>query len=152
MERQPQGPTLPRTVRQLRLWLRWTKEGRKLLADLTVDLLEEKCRKCQTDIKPRPKVLVVARRLGQQPGVEVYAERGVAVRLEELFDTEDNQIMEIAADEALAIRVPKSWQYLLRGVEPQQPTRSIVFTGLPLARYVEFLGLENTIRELKEIG
>ena len=88
MGRTPAKQRLPRTRGQLRAWLRGSQLGRSLLRELVEDVFEERCRACERGmITPRPKVLVVARRLGPLPGVEVYAERRAHVRLEELVDT-----------------------------------------------------------------
>ena len=149
MAQKRRGPTLPKTITQLKSWLRGSTEGKQVIADLTAESLEEKCRQCETAIRPKPKVLVVAKRLGLHPGAEVYAERGVSVRLEEMFDTEDDSMLELGAEEALAIRLPRPWQHLLCGVEPQQPTRGIVFSGMSAQQYVKYLEVKRVLREMK---
>ena|GEM_PF-3352778 len=157
MTRKRRGPVLPDTVPKLAAWLKGAAEGKKLLGELTEktikEALEERCRKCEQAYRARPKVLVVVRRLGPKPGVEVYAERNVSVKMMELFDTHDDTKFEVVADEALAIMLPRSWKHLLPDhcpdVSLRQPTRSMVFTGATVERTIRSL---QELRILRELG
>lgn len=138
--------TLPRTLRGLRPWLTQTDEGRALLASLTDECLEERCRACQEGWLAIPRVLVVLRRLGRYPGAEVYQTNGVTVRLEELVDTQDDAELERLADELLEVQLPRTWQ----SVAQYGRRKSMVFTSLSAERRIRSLEELETIRELKE--
>ena len=106
-----QEPTIPQNAGQLTAWLRDTIEGRNIVREAADGLLEERCRDCAA-VYRRPKVLVVARRLGGYTGVEVFAEKGVAVRIEEMVDTRDSPAMERTAEELLVEQLPAAWKSL----------------------------------------
>lgn len=131
-----QKPTIPQNAGHLAAWLRDTIEGRKILRDATEEFLEERCLNCAA-VYRRPKVLVVVRRLGSRPGVEVFAERGVSVRIEEMVDTCDDPAMERLAEELLVALLPNAWKSL-PGC-PGYMRQSQVFTGLTAERLIERL-------------
>jgi len=106
MARTKDTPSFPRTERQLRAWLRDVPAGQQLVRDLASGVLEMECRRCER-ARPYPRVLVVIRRLGPLPGVEVFSERGVTVRLEELVDTQDDPVIEVLAEELLVAQLPR---------------------------------------------
>ena len=140
-------PTFPTTIRQLKAWLRDTTVGRALMVLLTSEALENKCRACENpQLATKPRVLVVVRRLGLHPGVEVYYENGVNVRLEELVDTKDDAAVEALADELLAVQLPRYWQHLQTSCRSQ----SMVFTGLTAERRTRSLEELRILRELKK--
>ena len=144
----------PRTIRQLRSWLKHTEDGQRFLDRLTKEALEKRCRQWQREHQPRPKVLIVLRRLGRYPGVEVYAEREVSILFHELVETENNPKLEILADEMLALQVPRSWRHLLpdyrfHDVSLYQPVRGEVFRGLTIEYTLEALEELRTLRDLK---
>ncbi len=139
--------TIPRSAGQLRAWLRDTETGHEILKEASRGFLEDECRKCQK-LRPYPKVLVVVRRLGTRPGVEVFYEKGVSVRLEELVDSKDDKELEILVETLLVDQLPKSWKTL-----PDSPgyrRDSMVFTGL--SAITQFVHSEDLklIRELQE--
>lgn len=143
MAKPDQKTEFPRTPLQLRAWLRDTETGRYLARQAARNILEEACRKCQK-IRPYPRVLVVVRRLGPKPGVEVYSEKGVTIMTHELVDTHDDPASEVLAEELLALQVPKSWRFLL-GMKPE----SRVFTGLEAEATIRAIQTMRTIRELR---
>ena len=150
MERMSDKPMFPRTARQLRAWLRDTTIGRQLFRELAKDVLEEECRKCQR-IRPYPKVLVVVRRLGTLPCVEVFREKGVTVRLEELVDTHEDAIIEILGTELteklLVAQLPKPWRHL-----PYCKSESRCFHGITAERRLKVLGDLEELRIYREFG
>lgn len=146
-----QKVTLPGTLLGLRSWLKGSEQGRELLGELTEEafekVLEDKCRSCE-NIRPYPKVLVVLRRLGRFPGVEVYTEEGVAVRFLELPDTD------LDLEELIEVRLPRNWRHLV-GL-PAKRIHSEVFRGMSLVealrhteRYVALREIRTTLTERK---
>src|SRR3972149_2088386 len=125
------GPTLPKTLGQLSVWLRDTDAGREILRRCYEQALEEKCSACEKGI-PIPRVLVVLRRLGHYPGVEVYRETGVNLRLEELVDSEDDPAVELLIDDLLRAQLPQNWKHMV-----DCRCDSIVFTGLTAGRRID---------------
>jgi len=145
MARRPDKPTIPREKHPIRAWLKGTVAGRELLAELTEKYLENKCRACRSPYRRSPKVLVVARRLGHLPGVDVFSEPKVTVRLEELVDTYDDPVIECLGDELLVAQLPKTWKHL-----PGCRRHNTVFRGLTAERRLEALEMLRTLRELKD--
>lgn len=139
-------PTFPRTARQLRAWLRDTIIGRQLFRELAKDVLENECRKCQR-IRPYSKVLVVARRLGPVPGVEVFREKGVTVRLEQLIDTQDDKVIEILAEELLEAQLPRSWKHL-----PHCRSDEMCWRGWNATQQLKVWGDLEELRIYREFG
>ena len=139
-----QQPTFPKTLAALRVWLRDTTKGRKLLRVAAKDFLENACRRCERR-RPYPRVLTVARRLGPRLGVEVYYEEGVTVRCEELLDSKDDTAMEILCEDLLRAQLPKSWKHLVDCRSDSQ-----VFTGLTAGQQIESLETLWILQELKE--
>ena len=137
-------PTLPRTMAQLRGWLRDTEAGQKIIRELTSGSLEDECRKCQR-VRPYPKVLAVVRRLGFKPGVEVFHERGVAVKCIELVDSEGDPATEILVEELLEHQLPRSWKPLVG-----RRSVSEVFTGLTVERKLEMAELRDWLYLMAE--
>ena len=142
MESETKGPYIPRKLSSLRKWLIGSKDGSKVLRQAAMELLEEECRKCERR-GPIPRVLVVVRRLGPLPGVEVYREQGVQVRLEELVDSCDDAALERLVDELLRAQLPKFWKHLV-----DCRCESMVFTGLTAERRLESV---ETLRLLNEL-
>ena len=126
MPRRTPANRMPRTMGALKAWLRDTDDGRALIDGLTAGAFEERCRRCQGNARPLPKALVVLRRLGRHTGADVFADKGIAVRIEELIDTRDDPVIEALADELLWTQVPQSWRHLLW----RTPRESGVFRGL----------------------
>ena len=143
MESEKPRPYIPRTLANLRQWLRDTNAGRELVRDATKGLLENECRACQNLVRC-PKVLVVARRLGRFAGAEVYHEPGVQVRMEELVDSCDDKAIERLTDELLLAQLSKRWKHLVSCRRD-----SIAFTGLSAARRIESLETSRVLRELE---
>ncbi len=141
---------LPRTPSGLRSWLKGSEQGRALLASLIEEALEKtmeaKCRACE-NIRPYPKVLVVLRRLGRFPGADVYVEEGVSVRLVELPELSDGSEVMRLAEELLALRLPKSWRYLI-GL-PAKRIQSEVFRGVSLEETLRYGELLTDIESLR---
>ena len=135
-------PTFPETPDALRAWLQDTDEGRELLRVAANDFLESACRRCERS-QPYPRVLAVARRLGAKPGVEVYYEKGVTVRCEELLDSKDDPATEILCDDLLRAQLPRSWKHLVDCRSDSQ-----VFTAVYAGRCIES---RETLRILKEL-
>ena len=144
MGKKHKGPRWPRSRGQMCAWLRDTDTGREILREAADSILEDACRKCHT-VGPVPKVLVVARRLGRMPGVEVYHEKGVSVRLEELIDTRDDATTEILAEELLRLQLPRPWRHLL-----ECRSQSEVFRGLAPDRVADGILTRRWLRELAE--
>jgi len=142
------SPSFPKTPRQLRAWLTQTDVGRAILGGLTDEALEKKCRECRftAEHPTRPKVLVVVRRLGPVPGVEVFAERGVNVRLEEMLDTRDNAVLEVLAEDELVSRLPVSWRGLVVG-----QGATLGFSATTGERRLRAVGELEVLRELKAL-
>jgi hypothetical protein len=124
--------------------LKQTTAGRRVLQETAKELQEEKCRACELAIHQRPKVLCVLRRLGDRPGVEVYAERGAQVRIEELVDTFGSPSLEIAAEEVLEAQLPRNWKHLANG-KPE----SMVWRGLTPKQRLRALESVAWLNELK---
>lgn len=137
----------PESAGRLRDWLLETEWGRKIVRDAAKKFLEDSCRKCQ-QLRPYPKVLVVARRLGLYPGFEVFREPGVNVRMEEMIDIPDIADVGGIADELLIAQLPRPWKRL---VECDACYRAgEVFRGITAERQIEsILGLR-WLRELHE--
>ncbi len=144
MSRISDKTTCPRTAIQLRAWLRDTITGRQLFRELAKDVLEGECRKCQL-IRPYPKALVVVRRLGPLPGVEVFREKGITVRLEELVDTRDDRVIEILAEELLEAQLPRPWKHL-----PHCRSESRCFHGVTAEQRLQALGDMEELRIYRE--
>ena len=140
-----ESKTFPRTAGQLRRWLRDTVPGRTLVKELAKDFLEKECRRCERR-RPYPRVLVVIRRLGYKPGAEVFYEKGITVRLEELVDSQGDASIELLVEKLLLAQLPRSWKHL-----PNCRSESMVFSGLTATRRIESLEILKLIRELKEI-
>lgn len=140
MARRTRKPSVPRTPAQLAAWLRDTDAGRQVLAEQ----LDERCRVCLHAARPSPRVLVVVRRLGPLPGVEVFYERGVNVRLEELLDTHDDPVIEELAEELLIAQLPRLWKHL-----PSCRARTMPFTALTAERRLKAVEGICTLRELE---
>ena len=136
MPRGSNKPTFPRTAIQLRAWFRDTDVGRQLFRELATDILEEKCHACQF-IYGHPKVLVVVRRLGSLPGVEVFWGKGVTVRLEQLVDTRDDPALEILAEDLLEAQLPEKWKPMLH--VPHHRAESLCFHGLTAGQRLKVL-------------
>ena len=128
-------PSFPLNPDRLLIWLRDTDAGRAVVRKAASGFLEEECRKCQR-VRPYPKVLVVVRRLGCKPGVEVFYERGVTIKCIELVDSEGDPAMEILVEELLVHQLPKSWKPLVTCRSDSE-----VFTGLTAERQLRFLEL-----------
>jgi len=137
---------IPQTLGRLRAWIRDTEAGREILREATSGLLEQKCRECQEATRRRPRVLVVARRLGRYAGVEVYAERGVTVRLEELIESHDDPAIERLLDDLLHWQLPKSWRPVLMRV----PDR-LAFMGVTADQRLETLENAAMFRDWRNI-
>ncbi len=151
MARNPDIPTFPGTAIQLRAWLRDTIVGRQMFRELAKDVLEEECRKCQR-LRPYPKVLIVARRLRPRIrrrlyGIEVFRERGVTVRVEELIDEHDDATVEILAQELLEAQLPRPWRHL-----PHCRSESDCFRGLTAQRRLKTLGDLEELRIYREFA
>lgn len=144
MEHETPRLYIPRKLGRLRAWLRDTEAGRELVRDATEGFLESECRTCQKR-RPYPKVLVVVRRLGRHPGVEVFHEKGVTVRLEELVDSEDDKAMEILVEELLVHQLPRSWKTLVTCRSDSQ-----VFTGLTAERKLRMVELRDWLNVMSE--
>ena len=136
-------PWIPRTLARLRVWLAGSEDGQRLVRECSAKFFEEKCRACEKGI-PVPRVLVVVRRLGRYPGVEVYREKGVNVWLEELVDSQDDPAIERLVDDLLVAQLPRNWKHLV-----DCRSDSIVFTGLTAERQMESLITLELLRELK---
>jgi len=88
---------------------------------------------------------VVARRLGMHPGVEVFRESGVTVRMEELIDIPDDGSMGVLAERLLVAQLPRNWRHV-----PDCRLRyrdSVTFRGITTEGAIEAI---ETLRELKE--
>ena len=144
MEGEAKGPPIPRTLGRLRAWLRDTVAGREILKDAAIGLLEEECRKCERR-GPVPRVLVVVRRLGPLPGVEVYREPGVHLRMEELVDSCDDAAVERLVDDLLRAQLPKYWKHLV-----DCRCESMVFSGLTATRRMDALEVLRLLNELEK--
>jgi hypothetical protein len=131
MARWPETRTFPKNLAALRAWLRDTEAGRELLREAAKDVLENECRKCQR-LRPYPKVLAVVRRLGFKPGVEIFHEKGVTVRCEELVDSKGESALEILCEDLLVAQLPKAWKHL-----PDCRSDSRVFRGLTVDQEIE---------------
>lgn len=140
-------PTFPRTAIQLRPWLRDTVIGRQLFQELVKEFLEEKCGECQF-IYAHPKVLVVVRRLGPLPGVEVFWEKGVTVRIEELVDTHDDRVIEVLAEDVIELQLPKRWRHMLH--VPSYRSESQCFHSQTAGQRLKVLGDLEDLRILRE--
>lgn len=133
-------------------WLRDTKRGQtilrkaseKLVEQAVKERLEAECRTCQQLGSP-PKVLVVVRRLGGWPGVEVFWEPGVMVRCEELVDSENDAELEVLCETLLRLQLPKPWKHLV-----DCRSDSMVFWGLSAEGRLEALDTLRVLREYKE--
>jgi len=146
MARTSDKPTFPRSPRQLRAWLRDTDVGRRLFLELAKEALENECQQCQL-IRGYPKVLIVVRRLGSLPGVEVYREKGVTIRLEELVDTRDDKDIEILAEELLEAQLPRQWKHM-----PHCRSESKCFHGVTAGRLLQTLHDLDELRIYREFS
>ena len=140
MARRQPKPTVPKTPAQLAAWLRDTDAGRQVVAKQ----LDERCRVCQHATPPSPRVLVVVRRLGPLPGVEVFYETGVNVRLEELIDTQNDPISEVLAEELLIAQLPRLWKHL-----PNCRKQGMPFTSVTAERRLEAVEGIRTLKGLE---
>jgi len=145
MTRKQYRARFPRTPSDLARWLRQTQEGRSTFLKVAQGFLDEKCRQCEQALITPPKVLVVVRRLGPLHGVEVFAERGVTVRLEELVDTHDDPVIERLADELLIVKLPRPWRHLPRG-----RSKSMAFSGWTAEQELQAIDMLRTLEELKQ--
>ena len=145
--------TLPSTVLGLRSWLKGSAEGKALLSELTQKAFEEreeaKCRACE-NMRPYPKVLVVLRRLGQFPGVEVHAEEGVSIRLLELPDVSSDGEIGKRVEELIETRLPRSWRHL-SGLPAKRIARE-VFRGMSLVEALRHVERGVALKEIQDIG
>lgn len=149
----PRKTTIPSTLRGLRAWLKGSKQGRALRRELTEKASEEKteakCRACQ-NIRPYPKCLIVLRRLGTFPGVEVYTEPGTSVRLLELPEVRgDTPEIERLIEDMTGLKLPKNWRHMLN--LPVKRIRSEVYRGIPLAEALRYVELGEAISEIHEL-
>ena len=141
---------LPSTAQGLRSWLKGSTEGRALLRELTEEAIEErleaKCRACES-IRPYPKVLVVLRRLGRFPGVEVYTEEGVSLRFLELPDIPATAKAEILAEEYIELMLSKNWRRLMD--LPARRIHRTLFRGISLTEWLRYAELGEAIEEIR---
>ena len=144
MARTQESATIPRYPGPLRRWLRDTVAGQTIVQEVAKDVLEKACRNCER-LRPYPRVLVVVRRLGRHPGVEVYREKGITVRLEELVDSQDDAGLERLVENLLRAQLPRSWKHLV-----DCRSESMVFTELTATRRIESLETLKLLRELKD--
>jgi len=142
-------PFIPRTPDSLYVWLKGSTAGREIVRKLITEDLEELCRRCQKEFKPNPRVLVVVRSLGRYPGAEVFHDRGVNLRVEELVATEDDTEGDLFAERLLLAQLPKGWSRWVGGLWARQST-SIAYTGQTVSQRIECLEVKRTLRELKE--
>ncbi len=108
MARDQGRTTLPQNQAALRAWLRDTDEGRKILREATEEFLE-----CEIRNWRHPKVLVVGRLDAGQPFVEVYWEKGVAVKTVEMVDTDGTAASDLMVEGLLQRELPKLWRCLI---------------------------------------
>lgn len=111
------SPKIVADAQHIRAWLKGTAEGKKLVEELTQRAFEErheeKCRAC-LETRLFYRVLVVMRRLGEHPGVEVYSDPGVRVKVVELPNVEsDVKEIEPLLRQLLVNRLPKYWRDLV---------------------------------------
>lgn len=145
MARKSRKQSFPRTVRQLRAWLRDTPTGQQLVRELASQALERECRICER-ARPYPKVLVVTRQVGDLACVQVAAEKGVSVRVAELVDVpEDDPVIWQFAEDLLIAQLPRAWRHL--GVKLMGGGVTVI-KGLPAERRFRALSELRTLREL----
>lgn len=130
-----------RKIKNLKHWLQETTLGREIMTDLFEKAVEKRCRECQN--RPlKPKTLVVLRRLGRHPGVEVFAEDGVNVKVIELPDFPDD----IPAEELIRSYLPKAWKSLV-DIRARN-IHSGVFRGISVEEALRFSIELDILREL----
>jgi hypothetical protein len=139
--------SFPRTKDQLRAWLKQTNDGKAILGALAEEALESRCRECQFALEhpTRPKVLVVVRRLERVFGVQVFQEKGVNLRVEEMLDTMDDPTLETLCEEELVSRLPVSWKGLVLGTVGAK----VGYSGVTAERRLRSLRELEWLRELK---
>ncbi len=144
---------IPATQVAVRAWLKGSTEGRDLLHRMTQRLVEEaveeKCRVCQ-QAHPYPRVLVVLRRLGNHPGVEVYSGPGVLVHIEELPDAPGTAACDLLLEQVLEIRLPKTWRWLLE--TRARRIHSGVFRAVSLDEWLYYLERAEVFRGLLDFN